>query len=630
MSYRRVLYVVLSFVGLCCVSALSAVAEEADTLKILWLDPIEVTAERADWGRSEFPAERDNFSAVLNNNGFALVRKGDFFAQDVYADGLKRGDISLVIDGERYHNACPNRMDSPLTRVNPMEMQSIDLVKSCGSASCGLGGSVEFHRETPARPLKIKAGLTRTAASMNGTDAAFLVNWRKHRLNGRYATGETYENGDGRSFVDLYNYENEPEYILGELSFRGIEGDMTYGASFTYTEDVAFPYLMMDERENSIYSGYMGWKKNKVYFNYTDHLMDNDLRGGMMAAATAETDAKNFTLGATGEYYDIFYRNWDADHTFENMMTRLECDLMPDVNQFSAAVHKKFEMETFLFSAKVGATHYTSDQGEYRDYYPDIYPDADDNRWYVNFGLAAGVTRSLDENLMVRGMLELASEPPEAEQLYTFVLRPSPGVNRIANPELKAPLRATARTAVSFYTFRLELFGTHIWDYSQLYRMGYDGANIMSYKNIDALMGGLIVNAAWDFLDINASYTVAENTTDDTPLSEIQPLMIISTLKTPFDSQWHAFARHTLAARQNRIDASIGETATGSWNTLDIGVAYTYQSLRFSIEIDNVADHNYHRHLSYLRNPFMSGNRVDEPGMTLRFNVNFTRLFETD
>ncbi|MCP4634193.1 MAG: hypothetical protein GY855_14810, partial [candidate division Zixibacteria bacterium] len=225
-----------------------ALAMDKDTLRVYWFDPVEVTAKRVGWGNTQFPIERDNYTKLFNTSGYTMIRKGVFFAQDIYVDGFKRGDINVVIDGEHYHNACPNRMDSPLTRINPMEMKTIDLIKNGGGLQSGLAGTISFHREQPSELFKIKGGLNHTLASSHSSDAAFTITSHNYRFNGRYATGSAYKDAKGRSFVDLYGYKDDYRYNLGELSFQGSNKEWDYRASYSYTEDVMFPYLMMDER----------------------------------------------------------------------------------------------------------------------------------------------------------------------------------------------------------------------------------------------------------------------------------------------------------------------------------------------------------------------------------------------
>lgn len=82
-------------------------AQWSDSVKVYWLDPVEVTSQKLKIGDFQSPVEKDNLSTLLGRNGFSLIRKGVFFAQDIYVDGFKRGDINVVVDGERYHSACP-------------------------------------------------------------------------------------------------------------------------------------------------------------------------------------------------------------------------------------------------------------------------------------------------------------------------------------------------------------------------------------------------------------------------------------------------------------------------------------------------------------------------------------------
>ncbi len=101
-----------------------------------------------------------------------------------------------------------------------------------------------------------------------------------------------------------------------------------YGTSFSYTENISFPYLLMDESYNKVFSAHLRYAEHKIYFNYTDHMMDNDMRKNMMIMRTSVT---NLTLGAIGDFYEVVYRNWNANNFFRNQTVFLQNDLMPDV-----------------------------------------------------------------------------------------------------------------------------------------------------------------------------------------------------------------------------------------------------------------------------------------------------------
>ena len=111
--------------------------QDKDSVKTYTLKQITIFGNKYSIDKNEFPVEKDNLNSVLSLGGFSVIRKGVFLAQDVYADGLKRGDYTIVVDGERYHNACPMRMDAPLSRINPIEIKSVEFVKSSANLQSG-------------------------------------------------------------------------------------------------------------------------------------------------------------------------------------------------------------------------------------------------------------------------------------------------------------------------------------------------------------------------------------------------------------------------------------------------------------------------------------------------------------
>jgi hypothetical protein len=275
-------------------------SQTEDSVKNYWLNQVEIRAKRINLGEYSTEISKDRLNNILDNNGFSLIRKGVYFAQDIYADGFKRGDINVVIDGERYHSACPNRMDSPLIRVNPLELSSVELVKNGCNIQSGLAGVVEFKRSIPSAETNVKANLSGSAGAMEGIDLAISGDTKNHRVSFRYAEGNPYKDADGNTFKDLYGYRENFKYKLAEVMMRGNLENISYGMSFTYTDNVSFPYLRMDERLNRVYSAFARYKKHKIYFNYTRHIMDNALRKSPMFM---ETDAKNLTIGAIGDFY---------------------------------------------------------------------------------------------------------------------------------------------------------------------------------------------------------------------------------------------------------------------------------------------------------------------------------------
>ena len=66
----------------------SAFAQVQDSVRMYWMKPVEVTGVRLGLGDVSLPSETDNLRHILDQNGFVLIRKGVFFAQDIFADGF--------------------------------------------------------------------------------------------------------------------------------------------------------------------------------------------------------------------------------------------------------------------------------------------------------------------------------------------------------------------------------------------------------------------------------------------------------------------------------------------------------------------------------------------------------------
>lgn len=594
-------------------------AQEKDSIKVYHLEAVEIVSKKVALSDRLYPMDKDNLGVVLNNNGFNLIRKGVFFAQDIYSDGFKRDDINVVVDGERYHSACPNRMDSPLTRVNPLDMESVELSKSGTLNQCGLAGKVEFKRSTPSDALKVKSSVTYQALAMSGIDAAVSVEKSNHRISFRYAEGLPYEDADSRKFSDMYGYGDNYKYKLGEVSFIGGSDDLKYGFSGAYNENISFPYLQMDEKFNRVANAFVNYKGHKIYFNYTSHLMDNTLRpgGGLMV-----TDAKNLTVGVTGSFYDFYYRNWKADNQIVAMGNVIDNNLIPGVNNAAFSLLHELSYFGLNFSGKLGVAYFNVEAPVMDLFYKKYVSDTNNTASFITFGLNASYTDVLSDKMGYGLIAEINSEAPQTEALFIAVAKPPAKPDWSGNPGLDQPIKAGLRASFIYDRINLEVFGNYVSNYVSLTKVNTIKA-ALTYKNINAYFAGVNLGFQSEFFDSELNYTYAQNTMDDSPVAEIQPLQLKSTVKLPAYNGINLFVRHTYNNAQTRIDEFLGETTTPAYNKFDVGVSYSYSEVTFSLEAENITNQLYYQHLSYLRNPFASGMRVYEPGTSLRMNVRY-------
>ena len=140
-------------------------------------------------------------------------------------------------------------------------------------------------------------------------------------------------------------------------------------------------------------------------------------------------------------------------------------------------------------------------------------------------------------------------------------------------------------------------------------------------------MYGFNFEANWKYFDISAVYTYAQNKTNNSPLAEIPPLKISTNFTSPKLFGINGFIKHTYNDSQSRVDINLSENSTPAWNKIDVGISYYYESIIFTLEIENLTNELYYQHLSYMRDPFASGTNVYEPGRTIILNMRYDNIF---
>ena len=77
-------------------------------------------------------------------------------------------------------------------------------------------------------------------------------------------------------------------------------------------------------------------------------------------------------------------------------------------------------------------------------------------------------------------------------------------------------------------------------------------------------------------------------------------------------------------AEQNRVDEILTEDPTPAWYRIDIGAKYELKNLLLRLELENITNQLYYRHLSYSRNPFATGTKVFEPGRKIYLSLSYS------
>ena len=591
-------------------------------------DTMVVTGLRESLGQYLRPVQAgDDINRVLLKSPFLLVRRGTGAVSDLYSDGLKRGDINVTVDGERFATACPNRMDTRVGQIDLREIQTVDMWRNSAVLQSGLGGQVDFRRRLPGRERRIAGALGGAFDSAEEYDASLSIEGNRMRLGGRYRSLAPYTDADGRTFGQLYGYTDAATSEIYEV--RGLAAYDQGHAVLAYegSSDVLFPYLLMDERTNDHYQASASYRGHRVYVNHTEHMMDNALRASY-ATTDMVTDATNTMLGVVGRNYEVYARHWDADNRITPVAMPAGEKLnhmLPDVWRYGVSFQHQLGTagNPWLF-LRAGLAHTKVGDEAAGDLYRILEPDAELDSWSLPLGVTATHLVDLDQDLLLGLSAEISSDAPGVEQMTIATDKPGTKPDWVGNPRLSDPVRATARAALQKGQFQLELFGTRIWKYPYLARRAVQGAMYQTYTGVDALLAGANLFGTWRWFDAGISWNWGQKCADQSPLAEIQPLSVYVMGTSPVVAQRFTGSflyRH--AAGQGRVDTALDESSTGAWNRLDLAVDMKQEAYTLRLGLENVTNVLYTQHLSYLRSPFASGLRVNDPGRTVRATAVF-------
>ena len=618
----KIKFIITSCLGM--LFFIQSYAQSQDSIKTYNLPSVEVVARKNIQPTDKFSYGTNYESSLFNKNGFNILRRGGSYTQDLYVEGFKRSDIKVVIDGEQYHNACPNRMDVAASRINPLEMEYVDLSKSGSVNNSGIYGKIEYHRSPISENTKVKSfGMINSGASADYELGATL-DFLNSNLSVRYSQGRPYENAESKSFKDLYLYKDNYRYGYGNVGLRHRIKDWQIGGSFSYGENISFPFLQMDEIQTKIYSGFILFKQNKLYFNYTSHLMNNTLRQSTMFM---ESDAKNLTVGLTGSFYELTYRNWKADNVMKMMTNSISNNQMPNINQIGGVLSYRLDIMPVQLSLKAGAQYFIIGDEDRISFYNKLYPEVDANNFYFTAAVNAYSVMEISKDFISSISAEVTTDAPETEQMFIAIERMGTNPNWSGNPNLKQPVKISFRTSFVYKFFNIEGFANHISNYVNVVKKPITGKAVMTYENINANIMGINTGVDFNFLESNLSFLYGENLTNSSALSEISPLAVTTTLFFPEIIGLKMSATHHYENGMKRIDPLLNESTSSAGNTVSVNLSYNISNIVLNFEVDNVLNHNYSRHLSYARNPFASGMKVYDPGRSFRFTIYYDQLF---
>ncbi|MGB9771413.1 MAG: hypothetical protein ACPLX7_05465 [Candidatus Kapaibacteriota bacterium] len=601
----------------------SIFASEKDTLKEYKLGGVEVVKSRYIPFEKIYQYNPDYQSDIFSKEGLNLIRRGGVLTQDVYFDGFKRNEIAIAIDGELVQCACPNRMDAPITRINIVEMDGIKISKTTSTTNSGLYGKIDFARTSLSKEFKIRSILTGNILARNDYDFQIFGEGLNTGVVLRYSYGSPFKRADGVGFDSLYGYSPAPpNFRYFTASFRHKLDLVEIGAGFSFSKDVLFPYLKMDERKTTFFTGFLSYKENKLYINYTSHLMNNALRK-TFSTMEMETDAKNLTIGLTGKYYDVVVRKWDADnYIFSKMMNKKFANsALPGILDISASGNYESDLKFVNAKFRVGIANISISEDSALTIQKNYDPNAKKSRLFIIGALNLFKSFELAKDFNADIMGEFSTVSPTPEQLYITIRRPQQ--NWIGNSTLKQTTKANLSVGFNFNKmFTIGLSGNYLWNYilpapdtvqSQLPRV--------TYKNVNAIIFSGFFKLDLEWLTTELNFFWGENQDTKKPLPEISPLVVTNTVTLPEFWNITISFNHRWENSQKRIVAALNEQPSSAWNTIGLSIAYDYKPFRFVIDVDNLLNHRYARYLSFARDPYSAGVLVFDPGRTISFRI---------
>ena len=599
---------------------------------IINLVPVLIIAGSHDASQTTLPHYRQGIIHSMEMQALPTLRKGSAFASDLYLEGFKGYDFPIVIEGERVNNSCPNRMDAPIIKLNPLEVERVKISTDPSNLHSGLGGYMKAYRRKPSYEPSSAFYISGNLLSSYGADIGFRHEWKNNGLYVRFANETPYYDGSGTSIIERYGYLPSVKWLhqVGDISFRRVKSKYKIGFNSRVFKDVLYPYLLMDERFNADIQAYAEYKRHHIYVHAIKHLMDNGLRM-MSKMMYMQTDAQTFTAGITGPLtkkikYDVYWKLWQATNTIKMANQTMQQNMIPSLHTISAQLsyEKKFSRSLILKMRGGISSVIMGDQKRLSLLKRgDEEPSA--QRVFIPFNATMQYSH--------KGFSVASSIGQDAvtdEYLYITLKRMGGKPSWFGNPYLKSPKRATVRLAyrskpINSVSFSVGVYSHYIKDYVYLQReIRNSTMKVMTYTNIDAMVSGAYATLRYkEYFELSSRYTIGFKTKDWSPLAEIAPLRVLFQANSPKWKGIRAYLRTVYNSAQERVDASLGEWTTPEWYRIDAGLQFEKGKWIAGIEMRNITNQLYYTHLSYLRNPFSAGMPIYEPGRTLIVNLSY-------
>lgn len=630
----------------------SAFAETQSATDTTQMPPIVVTAQettrsnglivQADPKQPIQPVPATDGADYLQSIlGFNAIKNGGTNG-DVTFRGMFGSRIKMLTDGTENLGACPARMDSPTSYINPESYDRITVIKGPQTvlyATPGSAATVLFEREPEQlsrdKPYRGQASVLIGSFGRldHNIEAAVGDESKYARLNANRSVAGNYQDGNGKTVQSQWERWST-DLALGwkptqdtwlELRGGASDGESAYAGRTMDGTQFRRESLGLHAEQKNI-TDVIKKVEAQIDYSYNDHVMDNfKLRTPPMMPMAMEVTRRtiNARTAVTTEWGNFSavsgvdsQRNKHAGNMYKrdaNPIPPLEGDLRFETygafSEWTYHLNSKHKLVAGGRFDHVKVDSAENDQ-QRKDTNPSGFIRIESNlpehglKTYAGIGY---VERSPD-------YWELYSTSTDHGNVSTDMMGQSSYlmVNNLNNLN-------TEKTTQLDIGFEQEHGTWNTWAsaYAGLIKdfilVKYNNPNSSQMyplvRNVDATIAGAEAGIGYHLTDhlqtdLSAMYAWGKNTSDGKPLPQIAPLEGRFNLRYVQDRYslgllWRA------VAKQNRISLNEGNIVgydigkSKGFSTLAINAAYQYSpTLDFAVGIDNLLDKAYAEHLN--------------------------------
>ncbi|WP_151764821.1 TonB-dependent copper receptor [Acinetobacter soli] len=613
----------------------SAFAETQSATDTTQMPPIVVTAQettrsnglivQADPKQPIQPVPATDGADYLQSIlGFNAIKNGGTNG-DVTFRGMFGSRIKMLTDGTENLGACPARMDSPTSYINPESYDRITVIKGPQTvlyATPGSAATVLLEREPEQlsrdKPYRGQASVLIGSFGRldHNIEAAVGDESKYARLNANRSVAGNYQDGNGKTVQSQWERWST-DLALGwkptqdtwlELRGGASDGESAYAGRTMDGTKFRRESLGLHAEQKNI-TDVIKKVEAQIDYSYNDHVMDNfKLRTPPMMPMAMEVTRRtiNARTAVTTEWGNFSaVSGVDSQHNQHagNMYMRDANPIPPLKRDLEYQSSGAFTEWTYTLSPE---TKWVA--GGRIDQVKVNHAANDQQRKDTNPSAFVRIEHALPEHgLKTYAGIGYVERSPD----YWEISRVSKGLLNYLDTEKTTQLDLGFEFEQGALMSWASAYVGLIDDFILVtYQSNPNGSvSILPARSIDATIAGAEAGIGYHLTDhlqtdLSAMYAWGKNTSDGKPLPQIAPLEGRFNLRYVQDRYslgllWRA------VAKQNRISLNEGNIVgydigkSKGFSTLAINAAYQYSpTLDFAVGIDNLLDKAYAEHLN--------------------------------